>query len=78
MSPIKWQYQLDELHRQDQIRQAEQHELVQIAKQHFAHRSRRNLGKIFKLALYRLGKQLESIGADLQVRYGDLTPRPNE
>lgn len=78
MSPIKWQYRLDELRRQEDIRYAEQHELGRLAKQRIMHRSRRNLGNIFKPALFRLGQQLEAVGNNLQVRYGDLKPRPNE
>jgi len=78
MSPIRKQYQLDELYRQQQMQQAEQHHRVQVARQRIAHRSHRKWNHIFKLALYRLGQQLETVGNHLQVRYGDLKPRTSE
>ena len=70
------QYELDKLRQHDQLCQAKRDQLVHIATKHPQRRQLTRLAKIYQPTLYRLGQRLESIGMTLQVRYGDLKPKP--
>lgn len=76
MIPFNRDYELSKQYQQDNHQQADNHRLAKSARTHNPKRGLQ-LARVYKPTLFKLGEHLESIGTTLQVRYGDLKPRPS-